>query len=91
MAAARQLLALWRRLLNDSEFDKVLSGTGNGAFLGIVAHKAGYITRSSPSPTISAVSAWFLLFGPCESIAICFLPVLRLSRRKSWLGTGATL
>lgn len=46
-ATARQLLALWYRLLNNFKLGKVLRSIGNGAFLGSVAHKARYIARAN--------------------------------------------
>src|ERR1700720_1308705 len=58
-AMARRLLALWRWLLDNFNLDKVLSGIGNGAFSGIVAHEAGYIARAG-------------LHRPYRRLALCF-------------------
>ncbi len=45
-ATARQLLALWHRLLDNFKLGKVLSCKSNGACPGIVAHESGYIARA---------------------------------------------
>jgi hypothetical protein len=46
-ATARQLLALWRRLLDNFKLGKVLSSIGHGAFPSIVAHESSDIASAS--------------------------------------------
>jgi hypothetical protein len=46
-STARQLLALWHRLLHNFKLGKVLGSIGNSALPGIVAHERSYIARAS--------------------------------------------